>query len=114
MDLILFSQVQKSSVPPGGETLNTAKSATEAVAASAASMTRRGSHCINNGHSSRTCTTRGAGAGAGAGHSSGVKLFGIRLLDGSMKKSSAWRTFWRTSTRRRRRRIRARRIFAIL
>ncbi|OWM76513.1 transcription factor MYBS3 [Punica granatum] len=48
-------------------------------------MTRRCSHCSNNGHNSRTCPTRGAGAGP----SSGVKLFGVRLIDGSMKKSAS-------------------------
>lgn len=34
-------------------------------------MTRRCSHCSNNGHNSRTCPNRG------------VKLFGVRLTDGS-------------------------------
>ncbi|KAL8217374.1 hypothetical protein R6Q57_020747 [Mikania cordata] len=42
-------------------------------------MTRRCSHCSNNGHNSRTCPTRGAG----------VKLFGVRLTDGSIMKKSA-------------------------
>ncbi|KAI3907453.1 hypothetical protein MKX01_036370 [Papaver californicum] len=41
-------------------------------------MTRRCSHCSNNGHNSRTCPTRG-----------GVKLFGVRLTDGSCMKKSA-------------------------
>ncbi|XP_010267150.1 PREDICTED: uncharacterized protein LOC104604492 isoform X1 [Nelumbo nucifera] len=41
-------------------------------------MTRRCSHCSNNGHNSRTCPTRG-----------GVKLFGVRLTDGSIKKSAS-------------------------
>ncbi|CAN1285970.1 Transcription factor MYBS3 [Linum perenne] len=40
-------------------------------------MTRRCSHCSNNGHNSRTCPTRG------------VKLFGVRLTDGSIIKKSA-------------------------
>ncbi|OVA12448.1 SANT/Myb domain [Macleaya cordata] len=40
-------------------------------------MTRRCSHCSNNGHNSRTCPNRG------------VKLFGVRLIDGSMKKSAS-------------------------
>jgi len=45
-------------------------------------MTRRCSHCSNNGHNSRTCpSSRGAGAG--------VKLFGVRLTDGSIIKKSA-------------------------
>ncbi|GMI91801.1 NITROGEN RESPONSE DEFICIENCY 1 [Hibiscus trionum] len=46
-------------------------------------MTRRCSHCSNNGHNSRTCPTRG---GVGCG---GVKLFGVRLTDGSIIKKSA-------------------------
>ncbi|XP_071710219.1 transcription factor MYBS3-like [Rutidosis leptorrhynchoides] len=41
-------------------------------------MTRRCSHCSNNGHNSRTCPSRG-----------GVKLFGVRLTDGSIMKKSA-------------------------
>ncbi|KAF8407096.1 hypothetical protein HHK36_006221 [Tetracentron sinense] len=41
-------------------------------------MTRRCSHCSNNGHNSRTCPWRG-----------GVKLFGVRLTDGSIKKSAS-------------------------
>ncbi|KAB2081518.1 hypothetical protein ES319_A05G137900v1 [Gossypium barbadense] len=48
-------------------------------------MTRRCSHCSNNGHNSRTCPTRGGG-GVGCG---GVKLFGVRLTDGSIIKKSA-------------------------
>ncbi|KAL4583786.1 hypothetical protein LXL04_008370 [Taraxacum kok-saghyz] len=42
-------------------------------------MTRRCSHCSNNGHNSRTCPTRGGG----------VRLFGVRLTDGSIMKKSA-------------------------
>ncbi|KAK9149341.1 hypothetical protein Scep_008098 [Stephania cephalantha] len=42
-------------------------------------MTRRCSHCSNNGHNSRTCPTRGGG----------VRLFGVRLTDGSIIKKSA-------------------------
>ncbi|CAI9114211.1 OLC1v1014875C1 [Oldenlandia corymbosa var. corymbosa] len=64
-------------------------------------MTRRCSHCSNNGHNSRTCPTRvgaaapggggltgcsGGGSGSGGG---GVKLFGVRLTDGSIMKKSA-------------------------
>ncbi|XP_068642811.1 transcription factor MYBS3-like [Aristolochia californica] len=41
-------------------------------------MTRRCSHCSNNGHNSRTCPSRG-----------GLKLFGVRLTDGSIKKSAS-------------------------
>lgn len=47
-------------------------------------MTRRCSHCSNNGHNSRTCPTRGGGACSG-----GVRLFGVRLTDGSIIKKSA-------------------------
>ncbi|KAK8989794.1 hypothetical protein V6N11_064210 [Hibiscus sabdariffa] len=49
-------------------------------------MTRRCSHCSNNGHNSRTCPTRGGGGGLGGG---GVRLFGVRLTDGSIIKKSA-------------------------
>lgn len=56
-------------------------------------MTRRCSHCSNNGHNSRTCPTRtcgGNGGGGGGGScSSAVKLFGVRLTDGSIIKKSA-------------------------
>uniref|UniRef100_A0A803NZ65 Uncharacterized protein n=1 Tax=Cannabis sativa TaxID=3483 RepID=A0A803NZ65_CANSA len=51
-------------------------------------MTRRCSHCSNNGHNSRTCPSRGGGAGAG-GAGGGLKLFGVRLTDGSIIKKSA-------------------------
>ncbi|RDX69636.1 Transcription factor MYBS3, partial [Mucuna pruriens] len=51
-------------------------------------MTRRCSHCSNNGHNSRTCPTRGGGVGGGGG-GGGVKLFGVRLTDGSIIKKSA-------------------------
>ncbi|KAI4355586.1 hypothetical protein L6164_004344 [Bauhinia variegata] len=47
-------------------------------------MTRRCSHCSNNGHNSRTCPSR-----SGGGASGGVKLFGVRLTDGSIIKKSA-------------------------
>ncbi|KAF3578581.1 hypothetical protein DY000_02034873 [Brassica cretica] len=54
-------------------------------------MTRRCSHCSNNGHNSRTCPTRGSGrcGGLGGSFSSAVKLFGVRLTDGSIIKKSA-------------------------
>ncbi|MCD9644845.1 hypothetical protein HAX54_033357 [Datura stramonium] len=48
-------------------------------------MTRRCSHCNNNGHNSRTCPTRGGASGGGGG----VRLFGVRLTDGSIMKKSA-------------------------
>ncbi|GMP34991.1 hypothetical protein CsSME_00007633 [Camellia sinensis var. sinensis] len=43
-------------------------------------MTRRCSHCANDGHNSRTCPSR-----------AGVKLFGVRLTDGGsiIKKSAS-------------------------
>ncbi|WOH10790.1 hypothetical protein DCAR_0730262 [Daucus carota subsp. sativus] len=47
-------------------------------------MTRRCSHCSNNGHNSRTCPTRPGGPTA-----PGVRLFGVRLTDGSIIKKSA-------------------------
>lgn len=40
-------------------------------------MTRRCSHCSHNGHNSRTCPNKG------------VKLFGVRLTDGSIRKSAS-------------------------
>lgn len=40
-------------------------------------MTRRCSYCSHNGHNSRTCPNRG------------VKLFGVRLTDGSIRKSAS-------------------------
>ncbi|KAK1303271.1 hypothetical protein QJS10_CPB11g00311 [Acorus calamus] len=40
-------------------------------------MTRRCSHCSQNGHNSRTCPNRG------------VKLFGVRLTDGGIRKSAS-------------------------
>ncbi|OMO66536.1 hypothetical protein COLO4_30507 [Corchorus olitorius] len=53
-------------------------------------MTRRCSHCSNNGHNSRTCPTRGgSGGGLGGAGGGGVKLFGVRLTDGSIIKKSA-------------------------
>ncbi|XP_021765345.1 transcription factor MYBS3-like [Chenopodium quinoa] len=66
-------------------------------------MTRRCSHCSNNGHNSRTCPTRGGAttnstagtsgyggaSGGGGGGGGGVRLFGVRLTDGSYMKKSA-------------------------
>lgn len=40
-------------------------------------MTRRCSHCSLNGHNSRTCPNRG------------VKIFGVRLTDGLIRKSAS-------------------------
>lgn len=67
------------------------------MAESILEMTRRCSHCSNNGHNSRTCPTRGGGGGGGSGGGGsggggaggGVKLFGVRLTDGSIMKKSA-------------------------
>uniref|UniRef100_A0A0E0JF22 Uncharacterized protein n=1 Tax=Oryza punctata TaxID=4537 RepID=A0A0E0JF22_ORYPU len=50
-------------------------------------MTRRCSHCSNNGHNARTCPARGGGGGGG-----GVRLFGVRLTsppEVAMKKSAS-------------------------
>ncbi|KAI3455485.1 hypothetical protein Pfo_012148 [Paulownia fortunei] len=46
-------------------------------------MTRRCSHCNSNGHNTRTCSTRTGGGGGG------LRLFGVRLTDGSFIKKSA-------------------------
>ncbi|PIN26038.1 hypothetical protein CDL12_01206 [Handroanthus impetiginosus] len=46
-------------------------------------MTRRCSHCNSNGHSTRSCSTRSGGGGGG------LRLFGVRLTDGSFIKKSA-------------------------
>ena len=51
-------------------------------------MTRRCSHCSSNGHNFRTCPTRGGGGNGGVG-GGGVKIFGVRLTDGSIMKKSA-------------------------
>ncbi|KAK1314473.1 hypothetical protein QJS10_CPA06g00826 [Acorus calamus] len=66
-------------------------------------MTRRCSHCSNNGHNSRTCPSRGGAPGGGlpggatspvsggsGGGGGGVRLFGVRLTtDGSIRKSAS-------------------------
>ncbi|CAL9009947.1 unnamed protein product [Prunus brigantina] len=55
-------------------------------------MTRRCSHCSNNGHNSRTCPTRvgsSSSSSVGGGGGGGLKLFGVRLTDGSIIKKSA-------------------------
>ncbi|OAY84360.1 transcription factor MYB1R1-like [Ananas comosus] len=51
-------------------------------------MTRRCSHCSNNGHNSRTCPARGAAGGGGGGV---MRLFGVRIMEGvaPMKKSAS-------------------------
>ncbi|KAI7734327.1 hypothetical protein M8C21_017032 [Ambrosia artemisiifolia] len=51
-------------------------------------MTRRCSHCSNNGHNSRTCPTRTTTTTTTTGGGV-VKLFGVRLTDGSIMKKSA-------------------------
>ncbi|GAB2228060.1 hypothetical protein Droror1_Dr00009890 [Drosera rotundifolia] len=50
-------------------------------------MTRRCSHCSANGHNSRTCPAAACTGGDGGG--AGVRLFGVRLTDGSIIKKSA-------------------------
>ncbi|XP_062194916.1 transcription factor MYBS3-like [Phragmites australis] len=53
-------------------------------------MTRRCSHCSNNGHNARTCPARFGGGGSPGG---GVRLFGVRLTSApspvAMKKSAS-------------------------
>lgn len=51
-------------------------------------MTRRCCHCNSDGHNFRKCPTKGAAA-ASPGGPGGVKLFGVRLTDGSIMKKSA-------------------------
>ncbi|XP_062208950.1 transcription factor MYBS3-like [Phragmites australis] len=55
-------------------------------------MTRRCSHCSNNGHNARTCPARSGGGGGGA-DGGGVRLFGVRLTSApapvAMKKSAS-------------------------
>uniref|UniRef100_A0ACD5VCW9 Uncharacterized protein n=1 Tax=Avena sativa TaxID=4498 RepID=A0ACD5VCW9_AVESA len=54
-------------------------------------MTRRCSHCSNNGHNARTCPARGVG-GVGGGGGGGVRLFGVQLTSppvAAMKKSAS-------------------------
>nr|GLL17794.1 transcription factor MYB1R1-like isoform X2 [Ipomoea trifida] len=52
-------------------------------------MTRRCSHCSNDGHNSRTCPSRGGGGGGAAAAGGSVRIFGVRLTDGSIMKKSA-------------------------
>ncbi|KAK1256811.1 hypothetical protein QJS04_geneDACA023962 [Acorus gramineus] len=52
-------------------------------------MTRRCSHCSINGHNSRTCPSRGGGGAASPVAGGGVRLFGVRLTDGSSIRKSA-------------------------
>ncbi|KAF5739178.1 transcription factor MYB1R1-like [Tripterygium wilfordii] len=54
-------------------------------------MTRRCSHCSKDGHNSRTCSARSGGSSSASscGISGGVRLFGVRLTDGSIIKKSA-------------------------
>ncbi|KAJ4750194.1 Duplicated homeodomain-like superfamily protein [Rhynchospora pubera] len=58
-------------------------------------MTRRCSHCSNNGHNTRTCPSRASGGGGG-----GVRLFGVRLTEGvgPMKKSASMSCLASSST----------------
>ncbi|TYH47370.1 hypothetical protein ES332_D11G407100v1 [Gossypium tomentosum] len=57
------------------------------------SMSRSCSHCGNNSHSSRTCgevvagdASNGSG-GSGGGEEKGIMLFGVRVMEGSFRKS---------------------------
>ncbi|KAF5741651.1 myb transcription factor [Tripterygium wilfordii] len=54
-------------------------------------MTRRCSHCSKDGHNSRTCSARSGGSSSASSSSisGGVRLFGVRLTDGSIIKKSA-------------------------
>lgn len=47
-------------------------------------MSRSCSQCGNNGHNSRTC---GEVAGGGGGGENGIMLFGVRVTEGSFRKS---------------------------
>ncbi|KAF5179171.1 transcription factor MYB1R1-like [Thalictrum thalictroides] len=47
-------------------------------------MSRNCSQCGNNGHNSRTCTTE---TGANDGCAGGIMLFGVRVTEGSIRKS---------------------------
>ncbi|KAL8043199.1 hypothetical protein ABFX02_09G103400 [Erythranthe guttata] len=50
-------------------------------------MTGRCKHCNTDGHTTRACLTKSGGGGGGGG--GGVRLFGVRLTDGSFFKKSA-------------------------
>lgn len=56
-------------------------------------MSRSCSHCGNNGHNSRTCGEVVAGdassgnGGSGEGGEKGIMLFGVRVMEGSFRKS---------------------------
>ncbi|KAL9662794.1 hypothetical protein QQ045_027628 [Rhodiola kirilowii] len=53
-------------------------------------MTRRCSHCSLDGHNSRTCPSRAtSSANSSSAGGAGVRLFGVRLTDGSIMKKSA-------------------------
>ncbi|XP_022775561.1 transcription factor MYB1R1 [Durio zibethinus] len=51
-------------------------------------MSRSCSHCGNNGHNSRTCgEVAGGGSSGGGGGENGIMLFGVRVTEGSFRKS---------------------------
>ncbi|KAI8024129.1 Transcription factor KUA1 [Camellia lanceoleosa] len=54
-------------------------------------MSRVCSHCGNNGHNSLTCSdsSRCAAAVSGGGSNGGIMLFGVRLTEGSFRKSAS-------------------------
>ncbi|KAK9276243.1 hypothetical protein L1049_005774 [Liquidambar formosana] len=54
-------------------------------------MSRTCSQCGNNGHNSRTCIEAGSGSGGAAAASgeNGIMLFGVRVTEGSFRKSAS-------------------------
>ncbi|THG11292.1 hypothetical protein TEA_000943 [Camellia sinensis var. sinensis] len=54
-------------------------------------MSRGCSHCGNNGHNSLTCSDSSgcAAAVSGGGSNGGIMLFGVRLTEGSFRKSAS-------------------------
>ncbi|XAR64993.1 hypothetical protein NMG60_11008915 [Bertholletia excelsa] len=52
-------------------------------------MPRTCTQCGNNGHNSRTCSEATAGGDFGGGGCNGIMLFGVRLTEGSFRKSAS-------------------------
>ncbi|XWS68911.1 hypothetical protein CRYUN_Cryun04dG0134200 [Craigia yunnanensis] len=50
-------------------------------------MSRSCSQCGNNGHNSRTCGEVAGGGSSGEGGENGIMLFGVRVTEGSFRKS---------------------------
>lgn len=71
------SKITFDLVDGGGPDPNRVRSDPNRIKQSLSGMTRRCSHCNQNGHNSRTCPNRG------------VKLFGVRLTEGSIRKSAS-------------------------